>query len=108
MQIMVGHPNAHGRVFLSQQLPARDGVAVFVSDPFAQSELDDAKQQGRNAKPKDAVPVAFAVEEDKMDGLTQGEEQGDCPKVEGQTFVTAQDFVGFGLPELQGKSHDER
>ena len=43
---MVSHPNAHGRVFLSEQLPARDGVAVFAPNPFAQTELEDAKQQG--------------------------------------------------------------
>ena len=76
---MVGHPDAHGGVFLSQQLPAGNGVTVFVPNPFAQSKLDDAEQQGRNAQPDDAVPVAFAIEEDEMYGLAQGEKQGDCP-----------------------------
>ncbi len=100
---MVGHPNTHGGVFLSHELSASDGVAVFVPNPFAQTELDDAEQQGRNAEPKDAVPVAFAVEEDEMDGLTQGEEQGDSPKIEGQAFIAAKGLVGFGPTKLQGE-----
>jgi hypothetical protein len=35
MQVMVGHPNAHGAVFLPKQLPTRYGVAVFAANPFA-------------------------------------------------------------------------
>ena len=66
---MVSHPDAHGRILLSEELSASDGVAVFVPDPFAQSELYDAKQQGRNTEPDDAVPVALTVEEDEMYGL---------------------------------------
>ena len=31
VQIIVGHPDAHGCVFLSEQLPARDGVAIFAA-----------------------------------------------------------------------------
>ena len=99
---MVGHPNAHGGVFLSEKLSACDGVAIFVPNPFSQSELEDAKQQGRDAKPKNAVPVALAIEEDEMDGLSQREKQGDGPKIEGQAFVVAQELVGFGKTELQG------
>ena len=38
---MVGHPDAHGRVLLPEQLSSGNGVAVFVTNPFAQSELDD-------------------------------------------------------------------
>ena len=48
---MVGHPNAHRRVFLSEELSPRNGIAIFASNPFAQTELDDAEQQGRDAKP---------------------------------------------------------
>ena len=70
MQVVVGHPDAHGGVFLPHEVPASDGVAVLVPNPLAQTELDDAEQQGRNAQPKDAAPVAFAVEEDEMYGLT--------------------------------------
>ena len=66
---MVGHPDAHSRVFLSKKLSASDGVAVFVAYPFAQSELDDAEQQCRNAEPTDAAPVALAVKENEVDGL---------------------------------------
>ena len=43
MEVMVSHPDAHGGVFLSEELSARYGVAVFVANPFAQAELDDAK-----------------------------------------------------------------
>ena len=86
---MVGHPDAHGTVFLSKQLSARDGIAVFVPDPFAQPELDDAEQQGRDTEPEDAAPVALAVEEDEMDGLAQGQKQGDGPEIKGQTLVAA-------------------
>ena len=43
---MVSHPDAHGRILLSEKLSASYGVTVLVSDPFAQTELDDAKQQG--------------------------------------------------------------
>ena len=98
MQIVVSHPNAHGGIFLSHELPTSNGVTIFSPYPFAQPELDDAEQQGRNANPKDAVPVALAVEEDEMDGLSQGQEQGDGPKVEGQPFITAHDFVACGPP----------
>ena len=69
MEVMVGHPDSHGRILLSEELPASDGVAVFVPNPFAQSELNDAKQQRRNAEPEDAVPVALTVEEDEVYGL---------------------------------------
>ena len=40
---MVGHPDAHSGIFLSEELSARYGVAIFVANPFAQAELDDAK-----------------------------------------------------------------
>ncbi len=66
---MVGHPNAHSGVFLSEKLSARNGVAILVPNPFAQPELDDTKQQGRNAEPNDVVPVALAIEEDEVYGL---------------------------------------
>ena len=66
---MIGHPDAHGRILLSEELSASDSVAVFVTDPFAQSELNDAKQQRRNAEPDDAMPVALTVEEDEVYGL---------------------------------------
>ena len=46
MQVMVGHPNAHGGVFLPHELPASDGIAILAPNPFAQTELDDAEQQG--------------------------------------------------------------
>jgi hypothetical protein len=69
MQVMVGHPDAHGRVFLSEKLTSGNDVPIFTPNPFAQSKLDDAKQQGRNTKPNDAVPIAFAIDEDEMDGL---------------------------------------
>ena len=84
---MVGHPDAHGWVFLPKQLSACYGVAILVPDPLAQSKLDDAEQQGRKAKPQNAVPVALAMQEDEVDGLSQGEEQGHSPKVKGQPFV---------------------
>ena len=108
MQIVVGHPDAHGGVLLSQQLPTGNGVAVFMSNPFTQSKLDDAKQQGRNAQPNDAAPVAFAIEEDKMYGLTQGEKQGDSPQIKGQAFIATYGFIGFWPPNLQGKGHKKR
>ena len=79
MQIMVGHPDAHRRVFLSHQLAACDGVAIFVPNPFAQPKLDDAEQQCRNTEPTDAAPVALAVKENEVDGLAQSEEQGHRP-----------------------------
>ena len=100
---MVGHPNTHRGVFLPEQLSARYRVAVLVPNPFAQPELDDAEQQGRNAEPKDAVPVALAVQKDKIDGLAQGEEQGNGPKIERQTFVAAEEMVGARPPKLQSK-----
>ena len=43
---MVGHPDTHGGVLLPEELSTCDGVAIFVPDPFTQSELDDAEQQG--------------------------------------------------------------
>ena len=67
---MVGHPDAHGRILLSEELSASDGVAVFVTNPFAQSELDDTKYQGGNTEPKDVVPVSLSVDKDEMYGLT--------------------------------------
>ena len=100
MQIMVGHPDAHGAVFLSEELPAGDGVAVFVPNPFAQAELDDTEEQGRNTEPKNTIPIALAVEEDEMDGLAQRQEKRDGPEIERQSFVTAQESVGFGQTEL--------
>ena len=100
MEVMVGHPDAHGRILLSEELPASDGVAVFVPDPFAQSELYDAKQQGRHPKPNDAVPIATAIDEDEMDGLAQGQEQGHRPEIEGETFISADEMVGFRPQEL--------
>ena len=105
---MVGHPDTHGRVLLSEELSTSDGVAVFVPNPFAQSELYDAEQQGGDAKPDDAVPVALAVEEDEMYGLAQSQEQGHGPEIKGQAFVATDETVGFGQQELQGQSHKER
>ena len=67
---MVGHPNAHGRVLLSEELSAGNGVAVLVTDPFAQSELYDAEQQSGDAEPDDAVPVALTIEENEVYSLT--------------------------------------
>ena len=46
-QIVVGHPDAHCGVFLAEELAARDGVAVVVSNPFAEAELHDAKEKRR-------------------------------------------------------------
>ena len=43
VKVMVGHPDAHSGIFLSEELSARYGVAIFVANPFAQAELDDAK-----------------------------------------------------------------
>ena len=97
---MVGHPDAHGRILLSEELPASDGVAVFVPNPFAQSELYDTEQQGGDAEPDDAMPVAFTVEEDEVYGLAQGQEQGHCPEIEGETFISADEMVGFRPQEL--------
>ena len=108
VQVMVGHPNAHGGVFLPEQLSARYGVAVLVPNPLAQPELDDAEQQCRNAEPKDAVPVALAMQKDEINGLAQGEEQGDSPKIERQTLVAAEEMVGAGPPQLQGQGHEKR
>ena len=70
MKEMIGHPDAHGRVLLSEELPACDGVAVFVPNPFAQSELYDAEQQSGDAEPDDAVPVALTIEENEVYSLT--------------------------------------
>ena len=70
MQVVVCHPDTHGWVFLTEQLPTCDGVAVFVPNPFAHTELDNAEQQGRDAEPKNTVPVTLAVKEDEMNGLT--------------------------------------
>ena len=97
---MVCHPDAHGGVFLSEKLSACNGVAIFVPNPFSQPELDDAEQQGRDAEPDDASPIALAVEEDEVYGLAQGQEQSHGPKIECQTLVTADETVGFGPQEL--------
>ena len=104
---MVGHPNAHSGVFLTKKLSACNGVAVFLPNPFTQTELDDAEQQGRDAEPKNAVPIALTIEEDEMDGLSQREKQGYGPKIESQAFISAQELVGFGNTELQGQGDEE-
>ena len=67
---MIGHPDAHGRVLLSKELSASDGITIFVTDPFAQSELYDAEQQSGDAEPDDAVPVALTIEENEVYSLT--------------------------------------
>ena len=105
---MVGHPDAHRGVFLSKELSACNGVAILVPNPFTQPELDDAEQQGRDAEPDDTGPIALAVEEDEMYGLSQSQEQGCSPEIESQAFVSADVTVGFGPQELQGQGHEER
>ena len=54
------------------------------------------------------MPVTFAVKEDEMYGLSQGQKQSGRPKIKGQTLVTADEAVGFGPQELQGQGHKER
>ena len=73
---MVGHPYAHSGVFLSEQLAACDDVAVFAANPFAEGELNRAKQQRNHAKPQDDIPVSLAVQKDEVDGLPDGEQKG--------------------------------
>ena len=79
MQVMVGHPNAHGGVFLAEKLASRDGIAVFVPNPLAKGELHRAKQQRSHGKPENDAPVALAVQEDEVDGLPDGEKQRHRP-----------------------------
>ena len=73
MQVMVGHPNAHSRVFLSEQLSARNHIAVFATNPFAEGELQRTKQQRGHGEPNDDAPIALAMLEDEVDGLSDGE-----------------------------------
>ena len=50
---MVGHPNAHGGVFLTKKLSTCDGVAILVPNPFSQPELEDGDiEEALNAAAK--------------------------------------------------------
>ncbi len=103
----VGHPDAEGRVFLSQQLAAADAVAVTASDEASGAELNDAEKQRESAEPGDVVPVAFAMDEDEVDGLSEGEQQGRRPEVEACYVDAPYDGIGFGPPELQRQGDEE-
>ena len=51
MQIIVGHPNAHISVFLTEKLSTCYGIAITTTDPFTQAKLHNAEEQSGYAKP---------------------------------------------------------
>ena len=107
LQVGVGHPDAHGRVFLSEELAARHGVTVTVPEPLAEAELYGAHHRRENCSVKDNILVSTTLQENVVDGVSQGDEQGDGPKVKRQVAVFAEPFVGFRRPDLQ-RQHKEK
>ena len=88
-EIGVGNPDAHGRVFLSEQLAARNRIAVFSAEPFAEAILQGAVTHRSKGQADNRSPIAFTVQENEINGLTQGDEQGDRPNIKGAAFETA-------------------
>ena len=107
LQVGVGHPDAHGGVFLPEELAARHGVAVTVSEPLAEAELYGAHHHRENGSVKDNILISTTLQENVVDGVAQGDEQGDGPKVKRQVTVFAEPFVGFRRPDLQ-RQHEEK
>ena len=107
LQVGVGHPDAHGRVLLSEELSARHGVAVAVSEPLAEAELYGAHHCREDGSVEDNMLVSTTLQEDVVDGVAQSDEQGYCPKVKRQVAVFAEPFVGFRRPCLQ-RQHEEK
>ena len=107
LEVSVCHPDAHGGVFLSEELAARHGVAVAVSEPLAEAELHRAHQDGEYGREEDDVLVAASVEEDVVDGAPQGHEERTSPQVERHVLVAAEPVVGSRDPQLQRQRREE-
>lgn len=103
----VGHPDAHGAVFLAEELSAGDGVAVAVSEPTAEGELDDAEEEGEAGEPDDGGEVALSVDEDEVDGLAEGESECHGPEVESDVVVASEECAGARHEELQECGEEE-
>ena len=92
---------------LTEQLTATDAVAVATADQTAAAELNDTEKQGQAPEPGDVVPVAFTMEEDEVDGLSEGEEQGERPKIEAKDVEFGDGGIGFWEPGLQQQGEEE-
>ncbi len=107
LEVGVGHPDAHGGVLLSEELAARHGVAVAMAEPLAEAELHGAHYGGEEGREEDDVLVAAPVQEDVVDGASQGHEERDGPQVERHVLVAAEPVVGFRCPQLQGQRREK-